>query len=572
MVTITSKPIDAIEMTVENLFSGNKIYIVPDYQRTYAWEQDQLEDLLRDVESISEDNQHFLGAIVVIPKAQNPKVDIYEIVDGQQRMATLLIWLAAIRDFFKDEGMEDKAEKIKNKLLFYEDWDGNLHPRVKLNKLDDGIFQKILKGNVNLISDRDNLVFKAYEFLKNSSKDKDPMKLMDKILKKISVVHIEVKNHLVAFKLFETLNDRGLELSAADLIKNYLLMKISEKNNDKIDEAVEKWNDMFENVRDLEPVKFIRRYMLSTYSGKISESRLYDFTVKLFEKSSLDDIMGFIDSLRKFSVIYRKIANAECENININNALKRLQMVEVVTSYTLLMRLFDLYYQGVLKDEHILKIIDLIEKFHIWWGITGLSTNKLDTIYNELSLKVIDMVNENKSGEEIVDLIKDKYKIEIKSYLPSPTKDFLERFRTRKFTAGSTRTKYILWQLNNPTGETSLNLSDIHTEHIMPKTLNKKWIEYLKNYTGIFDTQKLKEKHKEYINRIGNLTIIKGAWNISMSNRIFEDKKKDYERSEIGITKDLTKYEKWTFEEIEKRSEELAKIALSRWNLFEGGC
>ena len=95
------------------------------------------------------------------------------------------------------------------------------------------------------------------------------------ILNNISIVHINAFNHFNAFRLFETLNDRGLELSAADLIKNFLLMKVS-KDEEALNDVINQWNEMYDKVRDREPVKFIRRYFLANYKGKISESRLYE--------------------------------------------------------------------------------------------------------------------------------------------------------------------------------------------------------------------------------------------------------------------------------------------------------
>jgi hypothetical protein len=126
-----------------------------------------------------------------------------------------------------------------------------------------------------------------------------------------------------------------------------------------------------------------------------------------------------------------------------------------------------------------------------------------------------------------------------------------------------------LWKLSKPTGETVINIKDIQTEHILPRTLNSKdgeWVKYLEQKTS-----KTKEEimalHKENLNRIGNLTIIKSSWNISMSNRLFDEKKKDYEKSEFQITKKLLNYDKWTFEEISRRSKNLAEEAVRVWKI-----
>jgi len=143
---------------------------------------------------------------------------------------------------------------------------------------------------------------------------------------------------------------------------------------------------------------------------------------------------------------------------------------------------------------------------------------------------------------------------------------FKRNFSQRHFQPNDTRTKYILWKLSNPTGETMVNIEQIQTEHILPRTLSKKWIEYLKNET-FKNENEIKALHKENFNRIGNLTIIKGEWNLRMSNRLFSEKKEDYKKSEFQITKNLFNYEKWTFEEIDKRSKQLAEEACNVWKI-----
>jgi len=100
----------------------------------------------------------------------------------------------------------------------------------------------------------------------------------------------------------------------------------------------------------------------------------------------------------------------------------------------------------------------------------------------------------------------------------------------------------------------------------MPQTLSNEWIEYLKKKTSKTE-EEIRALHRENLNKIGNLTIIKGEWNISMSNRLFSEKKEDYRKSEFQITKDLSNYYKWTFEEIDKRSKQLAEEACKIWSL-----
>jgi hypothetical protein len=203
--------------------------------------------------------------------------------------------------------------------------------------------------------------------------------------------------------------------------------------------------------------------------------------------------------------------------------------------------------------------MEMIETFHIRWGICGQSTSKLDQIYNEICMEL-----QNRKPLEFKGIIREKLLQEIRNNVDDEI--FKRNFASRNFKPDENRTKYILWKLSRPTGETSLNINEIQTEHIMPKKLSNDWINYLKTHTSKSE-QEITALHKENLNRIGNLTIIKGEWNISMRNRVFDEKKNDYAQSEFRITKELITYDKWTFDEIEKRAMDMAEEALKIWQI-----
>ena len=141
---------------------------------------------------------------------------------------------------------------------------------------------------------------------------------------------------------------------------------------------------------------------------------------------------------------------------------------------------------------------------------------------------------------------------------------FYSAFQEEFAKYGDTRTKYIIWKLGNPTGEISLNVDEIHTEHIMPQTLSDDWMSDLEKSSGMNKVD-VEKTHDLLINKIGNFALIKGEWNISMSNRVFLEKVKHYINSEIGLTKRLADRKDWTFKDVLSRTEELAKNAVQIW-------
>ncbi|RLI79159.1 hypothetical protein DRP05_05000 [Archaeoglobales archaeon] len=551
--------IEAKEVKLQALLSNaQEAYRVPLYQRPYAWSRDQWEDLFEDLNSLKPSDVHFLGSIVVVPEGEHRLgVNYFQVVDGQQRLATILIWLSAIRNLAQENGNNELATHLTETFLFAREWESGKQrkiPKLQLGQLDNDAFQRVLEGKPK---DYNHLIFECYEYFKNKTDNENMWQIL---LNNVSIVHINAFNHFNAFRLFETLNDRGLELSAADLIKNFLLMKVSSKE-EIFNDTISQWNEMYEKVRDKEPVKFVRRYILSNYKGKISESRLYEGVRKRLEKENPEKICDFVKDLNVNATIYKKIFECSFSQNKINKKLQELHLVEVAPSFTLLLKILRYLEKGEISEEDILEIMEMIESFHIRWGVCGQSTSRLDQIYNDICME---LKNKDKQPQKFKIIIKNKLLQEIKNNADDEI--FKRNFSQRAFKPNETRTKYILWKLSKPTGETALNIKEIQTEHVLPQTLSNEWMKYLKERTSKNENE-ISALHKENLNRIGNLTIIKGEWNISMSNRLFIKKKEDYRKSEFQITKELSNYDEWTFEEIDKRSKQLAEEACKIWRL-----
>jgi len=551
--------IDANEISLHKLLNQpTEVFKLPLYQRPYAWTKDQWADLLEDILSLPKDDSHFFGAIVVVP-TQEPDQGIksFYVIDGQQRLATILIWLSAIRDKMKEKN-DGLAKFINNSFLSSSTfWKGKIisYPKFELGEYDNKHLKNILEGNVK---EEEHPIYKCYEFYKNAKYSDDTWTV---ILNNIFIVHINAHDYFNAFKLFETLNDRGLELSAADLIKNYLLMNTS-TNKDIFNNCINEWEEMYQKIRDKSPVKFIRRYMLANYKGKFSESNLYKHVRSRLENNIPNEYLKFARELNFSSSIYKKIFESSFDDKKINKKLDELKIVEVSPSFTLLIKIMPLYEEDKKsRRKDILKVMDMIETFHIRWGICGQSTGRLDQIYNEICDGL-----EQKKFEEYLNYIEGKLSRYVKENVDDEI--FKRSFASRNFKFGEQRTKYILWKFCKPTGETILDIKEIETEHIMPQTLSEQWIDYLQNQTGKDRNQAI-VLHEEMLNKIGNLTIIKEVWNRSMSNRIFSQKKIDYVKSDFPITKKLKDKEKWVFEDIESRSKDFSDEAVKIWK-WEG--
>jgi hypothetical protein len=544
--------LEAREVRLRTILSNNQeAYAVPIYQRPYAWERDQWEDLLDDVTDLKDTETHFLGSVVVVPEGEHRLgVNRFQVVDGQQRLATLLIWLAAIRDSYAEAGKKELADHISDNFLVAKEWKGTAEvrvPKLELGKQDTDAFSRVLNGGTRSYQHQ---IFGCYDFFK---KETTAPEVWQKLLDNVYLVHINAFTHFNAFRLFETLNDRGLELSAADLIKNFLLMKVS--NDDAIfTTVIADWNELYEKVANHEPVKFIRRYSMSLYKGKVPETRLYETIRSKYENESAEAVKDFVTDLNSKASVYKKILDANFASRKISEKLRELALIEVAPSYTLLLRIIPSFEEGSIEEDKVVEILRMIETFHIRWGVCGQSTAYLDQIYNDICMEL-----PKHQPNEYDGLVQSTFSRELRG--KADDTNFEHNFTVRSFKPSEDRTKYILWKLSKPTGETTLNLAEVQTEHIMPQTLDDAWKTILSIEAG----NQLEVMHQEYLNKIGNLTLIKGKWNESMSNGSFDQKKVHYVKSEFATTKELASRSHWGFKEIGERSGSLAKQATQIW-------
>ncbi|MCX7909835.1 MAG: DUF262 domain-containing HNH endonuclease family protein [Ignavibacteria bacterium] len=555
--------IEAKEYYLNTLLHLPYIFEVPEYQRPYSWNLDQWEALFDDIDQLEENQTHFLGAIVVVPTGQ-AKLDFncFHIVDGQQRLTTLFVWLIAIRDLLKETNDLEKRNLIEylENQMFVQDFvafEKNTKPKILLGINDREIFDLLLKGKKIPEKLQDSIIYRCYKYFYERTKNK--LQLWEKILKNISIIFINAFSHFNAFRLFETLNDRGLALSAADLIKNFLLMKLSE-NQEEFDTGVNEWLEMYENVKNYEPIRFLRRFYLIKFNSIVSEKILYRKINSKLENAKSKDILDLLKDMNLYSEIYRKILECNFESSSINKKLKELHLVEVSPSFSFLMLLFWEYLNNNFQESWIIEILNAIENLHIRWGICSLSTARLEQVYFELC-KTFQNINAENIKNKIIDKL---YNIISEN---ADDNIFTQSLLKREILWNETRSKFILWKLSMPSGENIPDFNNIHIEHIMPRKLTHQWITEISQNLNL-SYQEVFEKYEGYLNKLGNLTIIRGDWNVSMSNRPFKVKQEYYSKSEFRITNTLVIHKTWDFNTIENRTKELTQKAVTEiWKI-----
>ncbi|KZS39740.1 hypothetical protein AWE51_08805 [Aquimarina aggregata] len=548
---------------LEFLESKRDLFIIPVYQRNYDWKIKNCQKLFDDVVNLKLKNldSYFVGSIVTYPnnsKSRDSRLAEKLIIDGQQRITTLFLILLALRDQIE----ENHLDQYKDILTAVESIILNIQDKklkLKSVKSDDEALQNIIKKES---SDKFNLsnILINYTFFKNAINESKltPSEILDSLYK-LQIVNITLEKDKDNPQLiFESLNSTGVDLSAADLIRNFLLMELS--GSEQEDFYFKYWQKI-EDLTQFRVQDLIRHYLtLKTKKiPKKNDKSLYESFKAFF---ILEDISkeNFLKELLKFSNYYSSIVFANHSNKQIAEILRQFKKIEVSVSYPYLLSLWNKLDNDEVKIEQVIESLKVIESFIIRRIICEVPTSALNKIFMNLPYEIAHPKLKEVSYEERL-----KYCLcRKKSSQRFPEdKEFYESFISKNVYKMKPKNKiYIIEAIENHDNKERVDIENlllekqISIEHIMPQKLNSKWKKELgNNYIKI---------HEDYLHKIGNLTLT--AFNSAMGNKSFDEKKnKGFMDSRFKLNKSLAKSKKWTEREIISRGELLSDIALKRW-------
>jgi hypothetical protein len=536
---------------------------VPTHQRPFKWTE-EVEELLEDVGGAFSKNKedYFLGSLVVIsaPEGERPKV-----LDGQQRLAVVSLLLAGIADQF--EKLEDtkRSQAVRNQFLTkFEIKEGVEQPQLKLNNIDDAYYRSILMGEAKvpeqgapeshkrLWEARQTIecwLTKRLEGIKNKEKTNFLAEFTEYLSMSAYVIYFTVADDANAFLIFETMNDRGLDLSIADLLKNYLLGKAKED----LQTVLNNWTSAIaylnayggENLFTV----FIRHFWSSKH-GLVREKELYRNIKSRITTSA--NALDFAIELERGSYLYAAILSPEHEfwSEASNTARDRLRTLHLLGLEQfrpmLLSALAHLPLEAV---EEILRLL-------ISWNVRllivgGLGGGAMENHYCELGKAIRN--GEFKSVKEIAN--------RAESFIPNDA-IFQESFATARVTK-TTLSRYYLRTLerlakDEPQPELIPNTDpgELTLEHILPERPAKNvWSQFTE------------EERKAYTKRLGNMLLLKQKINSELRSGPYSDKREIYKRSELLLTKKVAEFNTWNKEAIEIRQKSLAELAVKVWNI-----
>ncbi len=558
----------ANETKVEDFLSSNKTqFVIPVYQRNYDWTTGQCKQLLDDILEVGTSkkmNAHFIGSIVYVHDDVYTSSRIKEltVIDGQQRLTTLtLIYLVIHRlaKDLKDEGLVSEISEtyLINKFSPEEE-------KLKLRPTDnnDRALKYLLRSDETEEYPDFSKLIDNFNYFKERITEENYQTVL-KGLSKLMFVEVSLDREKDdPQRIFESLNSTGLELAQADLIRNYILMGLNRRDQNKIYqnywELIEKLaKDETLNVSRVSD--FIRDYLTLENKNIPNKGKVYlEFKVK-YPTTTLEELELNLAKIKSLVKHYNKLINPKNEvDKDIRLQLEYINRLEINVAYPFIMKVYDDYSNSIIDKTTFIKVLDLVQSFTWRRFILGLGTNSLNKIF----MSLYDKVDQN-------------------NYLYSVQKSLLQRTGIQRFPKNieviealkvkdvynikSKNRTYLLERLENFDNREPVIIDgnqDITIEHIFPQNPDPKW----KMELGIDECNFIKEN---YLNTIGNLTL--SGNNGKLSNRPFAEKRDlegaGYKDSRLWLNKYLTSLDNWDRSEIERRYELISERVLKIWEI-----
>lgn len=588
------------DKTIKDLLESNSlIFKIPINQRKYSWENDQLEMFWQDLNSvILNKRRHYLGVLsLIIKENDDVNFNCYEIIDGQQRMTTIILLVAALRDIYFALNDDTKSKKIHENYLSALSTRKCLN-KLEVSKLDALTFSKIVNinrgdgtdillddcydielkrnkcrtfdvGNNNFINKK---MVDAYKYFyneiligiegKSNEERRNYLLDIEESLSKFDTILIKSEDTESMFLFFESLNNRGLQLSKIDIVRNGLLKIISERFSDSIEVFGQLWDELVVNLCEHDEIKFLKYYFMCTSENKIIQAKelpkYYEEYFKSF--TNKNDLKLEIEKMKKYSSIYTCLFTKDDVSTSDLEYIRNIKLINQLGQQACHSFLMD-YIYWIKDNERLNDITDLIEKMMFRRIICMKSTKQLDGIFRDIiksrkfndinkrfeftDNKIKDIIIKNTPGDaEFNKMLKEISwdKNEVVNY-------FLRKLEYK--ISGSNSSKQFVIKPRK----------EVHVEHILPQNVKSEWSSKLglESNSATYTMLSLK---------LGNLILLEFDINTSIKDSLFNIKVNKYrESSLIQVKKFICEYKEWNENYINKRTDELAEEALKIWNI-----
>ncbi len=538
--------------TLLNFIKGNQKnqLVIPIYQRVYSWEKEQCKQLWDDIIKIGGDDKmdgHFIGSILYVLDSITHSNNALLIIDGQQRLTTITLLLTALRNHLSDEV---KRKEIENHYLINSDKDGDKKFRLILSESDRDTLLSLIDKDKRKPSEPSLKIVENFKLFEEWVSNTDELETIFKGLEKLMIVKIDLKKGKDDPQLiFESMNSKGMELTQTDLIRNYIVMETEIEKQEGFYNKY--WRAIEEEFKQNKKLfdRFVRHYLTIKTKEIPNINKVY-VALKDYRQKEGIGIEDLLKDLQKYCGYFCQIVFKKEADKDLNKALGFLVDLEMEVVYPLLLELYSDYSDGVLSKADFIPIIALIESYICRRAVCGLGTNSLNKVFPSFTKHI--------QKNEYFKSLKAHFGYLTNNQRFPNNDEFKDCFITIDFYRFK-KNKYFFERLENFDRKERVYTHEYTIEHIMPKTLTEQqWEKDL--------GENFKEIHNKYLHTIGNLTLT--GYNSEYSNKSFQKKRdmeKGFKDSPLRLNQGLRDLESFGEEEIKKRANDLADLALKIW-------
>jgi hypothetical protein len=542
------KNLDGKTTSVGSLFSQEYFFRVPEYQRPFSWDSENFDDLIDDIVTASKEQEYFLGTIVL------HKIDAaghYDVVDGQQRLTSLLILLACLRDLLDDESFKSD---IQNKIMQRKNVVDGIPEKVRLEVRDREIFQSLVltdgatKGDPNWkdldeSASRYATAVKSFREKLGSLTQTELQNLVKFLSQKCVVIFLATATFDDAFRLFTIVNDRGKQLRRIDVLKSINIAPDVVSKETVRKRLAQTWEDLEKDLGESTFESIFHLLRLVLLKDKPQGDLLKEFTNRIFAKATVAKGEPFIDKVVKYVKLYRKVfedrdvIDGRSPDHNYYRALIHIMDSEFKASEW---RACLLAYVERFNSDDLIEFCLSIEKVYLEQWVQGVRKDERYAAY----AKILALIESAKKPSDVIAAM---------TYKPEVIKAAVER--TDIYAAGFC--KYFL-----------LRLELVTSEHDNPREFTAKSIEHVlpqvPDPSGSWAREHDLANISEYVNTIGNLVLLSRSKNSAARNFDFSKKKATYLKDRVSDyprSLEVLAQKRWTRSVIRRRTEDaIAKI------------
>lgn len=557
--------VKAIDTNLDAILEGSKQYRVPLYQRRYGWAEEQWGQLWSDIVELAELRRsdptatHFIGSLVLAESPSFGPVGVrpFLVVDGQQRLTTLTLLLAAIRDHRAEAETPDHRERLDAKYLVNR-YDEGQPAKLLPTQADRDSYLAVIRASPR--AGQDDQVGGAYRYfrkqLAETDDPDDPHDIADiesAALRGLALVSVTAEAGDNEHRIFESLNNTGLRLTQSDLLKNYLFMRLGDRSDEVYRDV---WMPLESSLgtSNLELLFWLdlaqrdeRARQSDTYTGQ--QRRLSTLANSETVEAEILRIAGLGEILATI------LDPAREPDGRIRHRLERIRDWGTTTSYPLVMHILERRASGRSTTDQTVDALAILESYFVRRIVIGRATANL----NRTLLQAVAAISDHDQAE-----------VALRDYLSTGRKHYGSDQQIRD----AVRSVAFYWQGRQPQKKLILRWleesygskevvdpSALTIEHVLPQTLTPEWRASFAE--DLADDADLEYEHDRIVHTLGNLTLT--GYNSELSNRPFGAKRLELQRSALRMNQEISVHEHWGMPEIEARSDALAERIIELW-------